>query len=72
MDGGVFVVAASVRGPFMPRWSQECWTNAFTDKVTDRVKVSETLSMFSGLVRYSLFDSLFAAGGPNDELLQRP
>lgn len=30
---------ASVRGPFLPMWSNECWTDAFLDKITDEVKV---------------------------------
>lgn len=31
---------ASVRGPFLPIWSDECWTDAFLNKVTNKVKVS--------------------------------
>lgn len=31
---------ASIRGPFLPMWSQECWTDAFLRKVTDDTKVS--------------------------------
>lgn len=31
---------ASVRGPFLPIWSDECWTDAFFNKITDEVKVS--------------------------------
>lgn len=31
---------ASVRGPFLPMWSKECWTDAFLDKVTEKNKVS--------------------------------
>lgn len=30
---------ASVRGPFMPYWSSQCWSNAFLDKLTSKVKV---------------------------------
>lgn len=31
---------ASIRGPFLPIWSNECWTDAFLSKVTDKIKVS--------------------------------
>lgn len=31
---------ASIRGPFVPVWSNECWTDAFFRKLTDEVKVS--------------------------------
>lgn len=31
---------SSIRGPFVPHWSQECWTSAYTSRVTDIVKVS--------------------------------
>lgn len=31
---------ASVRGPFLPVWSDECWSDAFFGKLTEKVKVS--------------------------------
>ena len=31
---------ASVRGPFVPHWSKECWTEAYLSKLNDRVKVT--------------------------------
>lgn len=30
---------ASIRGPFVPVWSNDCWTDAFFRKLTDEVKV---------------------------------
>ncbi|KAK6514603.1 hypothetical protein TWF281_004802 [Arthrobotrys megalospora] len=30
---------ASIRGPFLPTWSRECWTDAWLDKVTDTTKL---------------------------------
>lgn len=30
---------ASIRGPFVPVWSNECWTDTFFRKLTDEVKV---------------------------------
>lgn len=30
---------ASVRGPFMPHWSDSCWSERFLSKVTNEVKV---------------------------------
>lgn len=32
---------ASIRGPFLPMWSDDCWTDAFLNKVTERIKVSD-------------------------------
>ncbi|KAL8837517.1 MAG: hypothetical protein Q9170_002510 [Blastenia crenularia] len=30
---------ASIRGPFVPHWSKECWSDAYLGRVTDEVKV---------------------------------
>ncbi|KAG4427474.1 hypothetical protein IFR05_017044, partial [Cadophora sp. M221] len=30
---------ASIRGPFVPYWSEGCWTDMFLSKVTDEVKL---------------------------------
>ena len=30
---------ASIRGPFTPFWSRECWSDAYLGRVTDKVKV---------------------------------
>ena len=30
---------ASIRGPFVPSWSDKCWSDAYLDRVTDDVKV---------------------------------
>ncbi|KAL8760539.1 MAG: hypothetical protein Q9184_003286 [Pyrenodesmia sp. 2 TL-2023] len=30
---------ASIRGPFVPHWSEECWSDAYLDKGTDKVKL---------------------------------
>lgn len=30
---------ASIRGPFMPTWSQQCWSDAYLNKVTPVVKL---------------------------------
>jgi len=37
---------ASVRGPFIPYWSEGCWTEMFLSKVTDEVKVNTTIPLF--------------------------
>lgn len=31
---------ASIRGPFVPHWSSECWTEAYLGRLNDKVKVS--------------------------------
>lgn len=33
-------VNASVRGPFMPVWSDRCWSDMFLDRITDKVKLA--------------------------------
>ncbi|KAK0116459.1 hypothetical protein ONS95_013474 [Cadophora gregata] len=30
---------ASIRGPFVPYWSEDCWTDMFLSKITDEVKL---------------------------------
>ncbi len=30
---------SSIRGPFLPVWSRECWTDIYANMVTDTVKV---------------------------------
>ncbi|KAK0127130.1 hypothetical protein ONS96_006687 [Cadophora gregata f. sp. sojae] len=30
---------ASIRGPFVPHWSKECWTEAYLGKLNDQVKL---------------------------------
>ena len=33
---------ASVRGPFLPRWADNCWSDVFFDKLNDKVKIVGT------------------------------
>ncbi|OBT50285.1 hypothetical protein VE04_08726, partial [Pseudogymnoascus sp. 24MN13] len=33
---------ASIRGPFVPRWSTQCWTDSYLNRLTDRIKVMLT------------------------------
>lgn len=35
----IIMLNASIRGPFVPHWSKECWSDAYLDRVTDEVKV---------------------------------
>jgi len=30
---------SSIRGPFLPTWSKDCWSDVYMDMVTDKVKV---------------------------------
>lgn len=30
---------ASIRGPFVPRWSRSCWSDVYLSRVTEKVKV---------------------------------
>ncbi|KAL8735942.1 MAG: hypothetical protein Q9166_000504 [cf. Caloplaca sp. 2 TL-2023] len=30
---------SSIRGPFVPHWSQECWSDAYLGRLTDQVKL---------------------------------
>lgn len=36
---------ASIRGPFIPHWSKECWSDAYLGRLTDQVKVGDPTSM---------------------------
>lgn len=40
---------ASVRGPFIPHWSDSCWSDQLVGRVTDEVKVSELRSGWNKL-----------------------
>ena len=33
---------ASIRGPFVPFWSRECWSDAYLGRLSDQVKVRKT------------------------------
>lgn len=33
---------ASIRGPFLPMWSDDCWTDAFLNRITDDIKVKNS------------------------------
>lgn len=46
---------ASIRGPFMPMWSDDCWTDSFLDKLTDKVKVSGTTMNIEALFMTDTF-----------------
>ncbi len=39
--GRFILLNASIRGPFVPYWSQSCWSDAYLGRVTDKVKVSQ-------------------------------
>ena len=36
---------ASIRGPFLPSWSNGCWSDLYLNKVTDEVKVYTSTSL---------------------------
>jgi len=42
---------ASIRGPFIPYWSNACWSDMYLNKVTDEVKVRSLLSLELRLTR---------------------
>lgn len=40
----------SIKGPFMPSWSDQCWTDAFAGRVTDQTKlVGMTMNCVEGV-----------------------
>lgn len=45
---------ASIRGPFLPYWSELCWTDMFLKRITDEVKVCSCLLLKSHLSRFDL------------------
>jgi hypothetical protein len=40
--GRIITMNASVRGPFMPQWSRECWLDKFTGHLSETVKLVGT------------------------------
>lgn len=47
------MINASLRGPFVPFWSRDCWSNAYLDKLTDEVKlVGMTMNCRGDLPRH--------------------
>jgi hypothetical protein len=38
---------ASIRGPFLPVWSKDCWMDRYLDRITDEVKVCSLLVSFT-------------------------
>jgi lipopolysaccharide biosynthesis protein len=47
------MINASLRGPFIPFWSRDCWSNAYLDKLTDEVKlVGMTMNCRGDLPRH--------------------
>jgi hypothetical protein len=39
---------ASIRGPFLPYWSNACWSDLYLDRLSDKVKVSLERPQFWG------------------------
>lgn len=35
---------SSIRGPFLPTWSKDCWSDIYSDMITDVVKVVHAFS----------------------------
>ena len=47
------MINASLRGPFVPFWSRDCWSDAYLDKLNDEVKlVGMTVNCRSDLPRH--------------------
>lgn len=42
---------ANVRGPFLPSWSKQCWTEGYTSNLKDNVKVCGNISFLIELGR---------------------
>ncbi|KAH7342412.1 hypothetical protein BKA65DRAFT_504038 [Rhexocercosporidium sp. MPI-PUGE-AT-0058] len=44
---------ASIRGPFVPHWSKECWTDAYLNKLNEKVKlVGSSINCLGGGDQY--------------------
>jgi hypothetical protein len=41
---------ASIRGPFVPYWSEGCWADMFLNRITDKVKVCSLIDLKSGII----------------------
>ena len=42
------LINASLRGPFVPYWSEACWTDMYLKRITDEVKVGSATSSPGG------------------------
>jgi hypothetical protein len=51
---------ASIRGPFVPVWSKSCWSDAYLDKVTEKIKA---LPQQVSRLKNSFADLLYLDGG---------
>ncbi|KAI2621240.1 hypothetical protein GGR54DRAFT_600647 [Hypoxylon sp. NC1633] len=61
---------ASIRGPFLPYWSRQCWSDAYLSRVTDDVKlVGMTANCFP---RQHIQSMIWATDGVGMELLLYP
>lgn len=38
------LINASLRGPFVPYWSEACWTDMYLERITDEVKVGSPMN----------------------------
>lgn len=41
---------AEVRGPFVPHWSRECWSEAYLGRLSEKVKVRSSVTFFGFFV----------------------
>lgn len=62
---------ASIRGPFLPMWSDDCWTDAFLNRITDQVKVSVLAAgaLYFGCCRCHWHMPGLTKGVPNAQLV---
>ncbi|KAH8673926.1 hypothetical protein BX600DRAFT_433532 [Xylariales sp. PMI_506] len=61
---------ASIRGPFMPYWSQRCWSDVFLSRVTDEVKLVGMTA--NCLPKYHIQSMIWATDLTGLELLLYP
>ncbi|KAK7734019.1 hypothetical protein SLS53_008014 [Cytospora paraplurivora] len=54
-------INASIRGPFLPVWSDECWTDAILRKVTHETKVSLGIPVIFRRALYACHSAILGA-----------
>lgn len=63
---------ASIRGPFMPYWSDRCWSDVYLNKLSDKTKASRPKFVSKLVYCNTILTMLSACGHDNELLSTRP
>ncbi|CZT40632.1 uncharacterized protein RSE6_00269 [Rhynchosporium secalis] len=69
----ILVLIESVRGPFIPHWSRECWTSAYLGKLNDKVKlVGSAINCWDGTSNQYVMSMIWATDSIGLNLILTP